>query len=426
MDCIAMILAGGQGSRLGALTKDVAKPAVSFGGKYRIIDFALSNCAHSGIDTVGVLTQYQPLELNTYIGNGVPWDLDRNYGGVFVLPPYQKAEKGEWYKGTANAIYQNISFIEQFNPDNILILSGDHIYKMNYQKMLVNHIANGADATVAVMPVAWEEASRFGIMSTNSDGRITEFEEKPKQPKSNLASMGIYIFNWHKLKKYLIVDENDPNSQNDFGKNIIPQMLKADEKMFAYNFEGYWRDVGTVQSLWDAHMDMLSDPPRLDIRDSSWVIYARNPVKPPHYIKKGAILKNSCITEGCCIAGVVDHSVLSEGVSVESGAIIRDSVIMPNCTIGAGAIIEKAIIGPGTVIGENCVIGLKDNDEQNPYLSAMCSDGIVLIGGGVTIEDSTQIYKNSMVENDILSDNKLFKATADMACEGELKVKGGA
>lgn len=401
MDCIAMILAGGQGSRLGALTKDVAKPAVSFGGKYRIIDFALSNCAHSGIDTVGVLTQYQPLELNTYIGNGVPWDLDRNYGGVFVLPPYQSAEKGEWYKGTANAIYQNISFIEQFNPDNILILSGDHIYKMNYRKMLLEHIKKGADATVAVMPVAWEEASRFGIMSTSEDGRIVEFEEKPKEPKSNLASMGIYIFNWQKLKKYLTEDENDKNSQNDFGKNIIPQMLRANESMFAYSFEGYWRDVGTIKSLWDAHMDMLSDPPRLDVRDSSWAIYARNPVKPPHFITKGAILKNSCITEGCYISGVVDHSILSEGVHVESGAIVRDSVIMPNCTIGAGSIIEKTIIGPDTIIGENCTIGLKNDDENNPNHSDMCQDGIVLISGGLKISENTQISKNSMIENDI-------------------------
>ena len=424
MDCIAMILAGGQGSRLGALTKDVAKPAVSFGGKYRIIDFALSNCTHSGIDTVGVLTQYQPLELNTYIGNGVPWDLDRNYGGVFVLPPYQKAEKGEWYKGTANAIYQNISFIEQFNPDNVLILSGDHIYKMNYRRMLMQHIEKGAAATVAVMPVAWEEASRFGIMNTGEENNITDFEEKPKQPKSNLASMGIYIFNWHTLKKYLIVDENDPNSENDFGKNIIPQMLRANEKMYAYNFEGYWRDVGTVQSLWDAHMDMLSDPPKINVRDSSWVIYSRNPVKPPHFITRGAILKNSCITEGCNISGVVDHSVLSEGVCVESGAIVRDSVIMPNCTIGSGAIIEKTIIGPGTTIGENCVIGLKEVELNNPYRSEMCSDGIVLIGGGITIEEGTQIYKNSMVEKDISSDNKLFVNTP--AEDEELSVKGGA
>lgn len=259
-ECVAMILAGGQGSRLGALTKDVAKPAVPFGGKYRIIDFALSNCTHSGIETVGVLTQYQPLELNTYIGNGVPWDLDRSFGGVYVLPPYVKAEKGEWYKGTANAIYQNISFIQQFDPKYVLILSGDHIYKMNYAKMLACHKENNAAATVAVMPVPWEEASRFGIMDIDEVGRIVEFEEKPKEPKSNLASMGIYIFNWQILKKYLIVDENNPRSENDFGKNVIPQMLSMNEPMYTYSFDGYWRDVGTVQSLWEAHMDLLSDP----------------------------------------------------------------------------------------------------------------------------------------------------------------------
>ncbi|MBQ4159454.1 MAG: glucose-1-phosphate adenylyltransferase, partial [Clostridia bacterium] len=272
-NCVGMILAGGQGSRLGALTKDVAKPAVPFGGKYRIIDFALSNCTHSGIEAVGVLTQYQPLELNTYIGNGVPWDLDRNYGGVYVLPPYVKAEKGEWYKGTANAIYQNIGFIEQFNPNYVLIMSGDHIYKMDYSKMLKAHVAAEAEATVAVMPVPWEEASRFGIMNVDEESRIVEFEEKPKEPKSNLASMGIYIFNWQTLKKYLIVDENNPRSENDFGKNIIPQMLTKGEKMYAYHYEDYWRDVGTIQSLWEAHMDMLSDPPLLDINDPQWRIF---------------------------------------------------------------------------------------------------------------------------------------------------------
>lgn len=402
-NCVGMILAGGQGSRLGALTKDVAKPAVPFGGKYRIIDFALSNCTHSGIEAVGVLTQYQPLELNTYIGNGVPWDLDRNYGGVYVLPPYVKAEKGEWYKGTANAIYQNISFIEQFSPNYVLIMSGDHIYKMDYAKMLKAHIAAGAEATVAVMPVPWEEAPRFGIMNVDDENRILEFEEKPKEPKSNLASMGIYIFNWQTLKKYLIVDEKNPRSENDFGKNIIPQMLKMNEKMCAYHYEDYWRDVGTIQSLWEAHMDMLTDPPLLEINDPKWRIFSRNPVKPPHYISTNAELKNCCITEGCYIAGTIEHSVLSEGVDVGDGAIIRDSVIMPNAVIGAGAVIEKAIVGPNAVIGAGAVIGVNES-ENNPYASAMCTDGIVLLQGGITIAPNTEIFKGAMVEADITYD----------------------
>ncbi len=411
-NCVGMILAGGQGSRLGALTKDVAKPAVPFGGKYRIIDFALSNCTHSGIEAVGVLTQYQPLELNTYIGNGVPWDLDRNYGGVYVLPPYVKAEKGEWYKGTANAIYQNISFIEQFNPNYVLIMSGDHIYKMDYAKMLSAHVAAEAEATVAVMPVPWEEAPRFGIMNVDNENRITEFEEKPKNPKSNLASMGIYIFNWQTLKKYLIVDENNPHSDNDFGKNIIPQMLQMNEKMFAYHYEDYWRDVGTIQSLWEAHMDMLSEPPLLDINDPQWRIFSRNPVKPPHYISTEAVLKNCCITEGCYINGNVEHSVLSEGVDVGDGAIIRDSVIMPNVKIGAGAVIEKTIIGPGAIIGEGVIIGVNEC-EDNPYASPMCTDGIVLLQGGVMIEPNTEIYKGAMVECDIIRENLKFEKAAD-------------
>ncbi len=411
-NCVGMILAGGQGSRLGALTKDVAKPAVPFGGKYRIIDFALSNCTHSGIEAVGVLTQYQPLELNTYIGNGVPWDLDRNYGGVYVLPPYVKAEKGEWYKGTANAIYQNISFIEQFSPNYVLIMSGDHIYKMDYAKMLKAHIQAGAEASVAVMPVPWEEASRFGIMSVDAENRIVEFEEKPKEPKSNLASMGIYIFNWQTLKKYLIVDENNPRSENDFGKNIIPQMLQKGEKMYAYHYEDYWRDVGTIQSLWEAHMDMLTDPPLLDINDPQWRIFSRNPVKPPHYISTDAVLKNCCITEGCYINGTVEHSVLSEGVDVGDGTNIRDSVIMPNVKIGAGVVIEKAIIGPGTVIGDGAVIGVNEAAD-NPYASSMCTDGIVLLQGGIILDPNTEVYKGSMVENDIVSENVLFdKASA--------------
>lgn len=417
-ECVAMILAGGQGSRLGALTKGVAKPAVAFGGKYRIIDFALSNCAHSGIETVGVLTQYQPLELNTYIAGGAPWDLDRNFGGVYVLPPYVKAEKGEWYKGTANAIYQNIGFIEQFDPKYVLILSGDHIYKMNYAKMLASHKSNNAEVTVAVMPVPWEEASRFGIMDVDSDGRITEFEEKPKNPKSNLASMGIYIFNWQTLKKYLIVDENNPRSSNDFGKNVIPQMLSMNEAMYTYHFTDYWRDVGTVQSLWEAHMDMLTNPPKLDMYDSSWPIYSRNPVKPPHFIASGAVVKNCSITEGCNIYGTIEHSVISEGVTVEAGAVVRDSIVMPNVKIGKGTVVEKAIIGPGCDIGEGVVIGASEA-EENPYSSPICSDGIVLLEGNLIIDNGVEIYKNSMVESDIVAENVHFdkKVSAPAATE---------
>lgn len=423
MECVAMILAGGQGSRLGALTRGIAKPAVPFGGKYRIIDFALSNCTNSGIDTVGVLTQYQPLELNTYIGNGVPWDLDRNYGGVYVLPPYVKAEKGEWYKGTANAIYQNIGFIEQFDPKYVLILSGDHIYKMDYSKMLTLHKKRNATVTVAVMPVAWEEAPRFGIMDTDAEGRITQFEEKPARPKSNLASMGIYIFDWHTLKKYLIVDENNPRSQNDFGKNVIPQMLSMNEPMFAYPYEGYWRDVGTVESLWSANMDMLGDPPALNLDDADWKIYSRNPVKPPHYISSGAVLQNCCITEGCDIFGVVEHSVISEGVTIGRGSVVRDSVIMPNVHIGEGTIVEKSVVGSGTSIGDSVMIGIRTMD-GNPYESDICHSGIVLLEGGIIIDNGVEVYKNSMVETDIVAENVLFEKTLPSEEEEERR-KGG-
>jgi len=356
--CVAMLLAGGQGSRLGILTKTVAKPAVPYGGKYRIIDFPLSNCTNSGIDTVGVLTQYQPLELNAYIGSGAPWDLDLNNGGVFVLPPYQKGKVGEWYRGTANAIYQNMAFIEQYNPDYVLILSGDHIYKMDYNKMLQFHIRNGADATIAVREVPWEEASRFGIMNTNADDKIVEFEEKPKQPKSNKASMGVYIFTWDKLRKYLTEDEADKTSSNDFGKNIIPKMLNDKQVLVAYQFDGYWKDVGTIESLWEANMDLLSVPLPIDLHDKKWRIYARNPGYPPHYIAKGATVTDSMVTEGCEVYGHVNHSVLFSGVTVEEGANVQDAVVMPGAVICRGAVVrraiiaENAIVGPGSVVGE--------------------------------------------------------------------------
>jgi len=394
--CVAMILAGGQGSRLGALTKRVAKPAVPYGGKYRIIDFPLSNCVHSGIDTVGVLTQYQPLELNTYIGNGNPWDLDRNHGGVYVLPPYQSAEAGEWYKGTANAIYQNLGFLESFNPENVLILSGDHIYKMQYAKMLKVHQATDAAVTIAVMPVPWEEASRFGIMSVDENGLITEFAEKPKEPKSNLASMGIYIFKYEVLKKYLTEDEMDETSANDFGKNIIPNMLKNGEKMVSWSFEDYWKDVGTIQSLWEANMDLIDNPPKFDINDRKWLIYSRNPVLGPQYIGPNASVTNSTVTEGCIVDGKVDHSILFDEVEIAQGAEIYDSVIMPGAIIGKNAIIKKTIIGPGAVIGDGVKIGT-ENIENNPYASPMCTHDIVLVEGNVKIEDNAVIGCGSMV-----------------------------
>lgn len=396
--CVAMILAGGQGSRLGALTKNVAKPAVPFGGKYRIIDFPLSNCIHSGIDTVGVLTQYQPLELNTYIGNGNPWDLDRSRGGAFVLPPYQSGATGEWYKGTANAIYQNLSFLDGFEPENVLILSGDHIYKMDYGKMLDAHIAADAAVTIAVMPVDWEEAKRFGIMNTNDEGQIIEFEEKPANPKSNLASMGVYIFKYEVLKKYLTDDERDPASSNDFGKNIIPKMLADGEKMMAYRFEGYWKDVGTIQSLWEANMDLIDNPPKFDLGDRKWVIYSRNYALMPHFVGENAKITQSTVTEGCDIDGEVYHSIIFSGVKVGKGAVVKDSVIMPGAVIGDGAVVEKSVIGVEAVIGDNAKVGVSAATDANPYKSDYCTHGIVLVEGGAKVPDGADIPKESMVQ----------------------------
>jgi glucose-1-phosphate adenylyltransferase len=362
-ECVAMLLAGGEGRRLGALTKNLAKPAVHFGGKYRIIDFTLSNCTNSGIDAVGVLTQYQPLVLNSYLGIGTPWDLDRKGGGVTVLPPFMKSKGGDWYKGTANAIYQNIGFIEQYAPEYVLVISGDHIYKMDYDLMIQYHKEKNADATIAVIEVKWEEASRFGIMKANEDFLITEFEEKPKAPKSNLASMGVYIFSWPVLKKYLMADAENPASSNDFGKDVIPGMLNAGEKLMAYPFQGYWKDVGTVESLWEASMDLLEEEPGLNLNDRSWRIYSLNPNQPAQYIAPTAAVKNSILNEGCSVSGTVDHSVLFYGVRVGEGTVIRDSVIMPGAKIGENCVINRAIIGEATIVADGSVVGDPDSKE---------------------------------------------------------------
>ena len=374
--CVAMLLAGGQGSRLGILTADVAKPAIPYGGKYRIIDFPLSNCTNSGIDVVGVLTQYRPLLLNAYIGSGSPWDLDLAHGGVYVLPPYVTGKSGEWYSGTANAIYQNIQLIEQFNTDYVLILSGDHIYKMDYNKMLQFHIQNNADCTIAVREVPWDEASRFGIMNTNEDNSISEFEEKPAHPKSNKASMGVYIFTWEKLRQYLVADAEDPNSSNDFGKNIIPKMLDDQQRMFAYDFEGYWKDVGTIESLWEANMDLLTLPMPIDLYDAKWRIYGRNPGLAPHFIAEGASVRNSLITEGCEVYGHVDHSVIFSGVTIREGATVTDSVVMPGAVIERGAQVQRAIVSEDAVIGAGATVGEATGN------IAVVGTGVHLAAGG--------------------------------------------
>ncbi len=395
-ECVAMLLAGGQGSRLYVLTQHMAKPAVPFGGKYRIIDFPLSNCVNSGIDTVGVLTQYQPLVLNEYLGNGQPWDLDRIHGGVHVLPPYQSSLGAQWYKGTANAIYQNIPFVDRYDPEYVLILSGDHIYKMDYDKMLSFHKEKKADCTIAVLQVPMEEASRFGIMTADENGTIVDFEEKPKEPKSDLASMGVYIFSWKKLKQYLIDDENNVDSSKDFGKNIIPAMLGANEKMVAYPFEGYWKDVGTLDSLWEANMDLLNPNVPLELYDPNWKIYSRNPVMPPHYISAVANVQNSMVTEGCNVYGTVDFSVLFAGVTIEEGAVVRDSIIMPGAVIKKNSIVEYAIIGEDVVVEENVVIG-----ERPEMIDDKSQWGIAVVGPDVTVSAGTVIKPKQMVAGNI-------------------------
>ena len=393
--CIAMLLAGGQGSRLYALTQNVAKPSVPFGGKYRIIDFPLSNCANSGIDTVGVLTQYKPLQLNSYIGTGQPWDLDVSDGGVFILPPYLGAhEQGSWFTGTANAIYQNLAFIENYDPENVLILSGDHIYKMDYAKMLKEHLEKDAACTIAVLQVSLEEATRFGIMNVGEDGYVSEFEEKPKHPKSDLASMGIYIFNWQKLRKYLIEDEADPNSSKDFGKNIIPNMLKNGEKLWPYRFDGYWRDVGTITSLWDANMDMLSTT-LINLYDPDWPISSRSPVCPPHYTGKKAEIIHSIVTEGCEIEGHVENSVLSPSVRVGEGARVLYSVLMPGAVVEPGATVEYAIVGENTVIKAGAHVGAEP-DGTDAWGVATCGPDITIREGAV-VPAAAMIYTGEEV-----------------------------
>lgn len=400
-EVVAMILAGGQGARLGVLTKKIAKPAVPFGSRYRIIDFPLSNCVNSGIEIVGVLSQYQPLALNTYVGNGHPWDLDRQNAGAYILPPFQKSGKSDWYKGTANAIYQNKDFLDDCNPKYVVILSGDHIYKMDYGAMLKSHIERGADATVAVYEVPWEEAPRFGILNTEGDDSIVEFEEKPKEPKSNLASMGVYVFTWSVLREALIKDEADENSNNDFGKNIIPMLLNEGHKLFAYRFAGYWKDVGTISSLWETNMDILDKPEDINLVDRSWKIFSRNPVKPSHFIGQGARVKDSALTDGCRIYGDVEHSVLSNSVVVERGAVVKDCVLLPGVVVKEGAHIERCIVDFGTIIGKDCKAG-SFVEGEGPYTNKkLCSEGICVFERGLKIKDGAVIPANSMVDVDV-------------------------
>ncbi len=394
-EVVAMLLAGGQGSRLYALTSNVAKPAVPFGGKYRIIDFPLSNCVNSGIDTVGVLTQYRPLELNSYLGNGQPWDLDRSDGGVHILPPYLgEGEKGSWYKGTANAIYQNIGFLDMYDPEYVVVLSGDHIYKMDYSEMVSFHKKAGAACTISVLEVTMEEAKRFGILNVEADDKVYEFEEKPAQPKSNLASMGIYVFTWSKLRKYLIDDEADPNSSNDFGKNIIPNMLNAGEKLMAYRFAGYWKDVGTINSLWDANMDLLAGSSSgLDMYDESWPVYARTPVKPPHVTGPDAKISHSMVTGGSQVDGTVENSVLFHSTTVEKGADIQYSILMPGATVKEGAKVYYSIIAENATVEAGATVGSAPDGSDGW--------GIAVVAGGVTIGERAAVSPKAMIREDV-------------------------
>ena len=393
-EVVAMLLAGGQGSRLYALTSHVAKPAVPFGGKYRIIDFPLSNCVNSGIDTVGVLTQYRPLELNGYIGSGQPWDLDRSDGGVHILPPYMReGDQGTWYKGTANAIYQNIGFLDMYDPEYVVILSGDHIYKMDYSEMVEFHKKSGAACTISVLEVTMEEATRFGIMNVDGNDQVYEFEEKPAHPKSNLASMGIYVFSWSKLRQYLIDDEANPNSSNDFGKNIIPNMLNAGEKLMAYRFRGYWKDVGTIDSLWDANMDMLAPNSGISLYDTNWPIYARTPIKPPHITGPNAEVSHSLITGGCQVDGKVENSVLFHSVTVEEGADVQYSILMPGTVVKAGAKVYYSIIAEDAVIESGAQVGTEPTDDPEW--------GVAVVASGVTVGENAVVSDHAMIREDV-------------------------
>ena len=394
--CVAMLLAGGQGSRLYALTQKVANPAIPYGGKNRFIDFPLSNCINSGIDTVGVLTQYQPMVLNEYIGNGQPWDLDKMHGGVHVLPPYQTAAGASWYEGTANAIYQNMAFIERYDPEYVIVLGGDHIYKMDYSKMLDYHIANQADSTIAVIDVPRSEASRFGIMTCDESGRIVDFTEKPKEPKSTLASMGIYVFTWEKLRKYLIENENANTGSKDFGKDIIPAMLENDERLFAYEFEGYWKDVGTLDSLWEANMDLLSPNVPLNLYDPDWKVYSRHNNMPPQYIGANAHVENSMITEGSVVDGTVDFSIISSGVTIEEGASVKYSIVMPGTTIKKNAVVEYAIIGENCVVESDAMIGM--NPESVPNREDW---GIAVLGHNITISSGKRVLPKEIISENL-------------------------
>lgn len=395
-DCIAMILAGGQGSRLGVLTRKNAKPAVPFGGKYRIIDFTLSNCVNSGFDTVGVLTQYQPMELNDYIGTGQTWDLDRINGGVHILPPYQSFAGYNWYSGTADAIYRNIDFIDRYAPENVAILSGDHIYKMDYSEMLADHKKNKADCTIAVLEVEMHEASRFGIMNTKEDGSIYEFEEKPAKPKSNKASMGVYIFKWDVLRRYLVEDAAQEDSSHDFGKNIIPGMLEAGQRMFAYPFKGYWKDVGTIESLWDTNMDLLNPRLALNLDDPAWTVYSKSPVLPPLYVGKQAKTVNSSMGDGCRVEGDLDFSVLFHNVTVEEGAQVEYSILMPGARVGAGAKVRYAILGENVTVEPGAVIGCAPIEAVDP-----AKWGVAVIGNGLTVGVDAVVPAGVMVDADV-------------------------
>lgn len=419
-EIVGLLLAGGQGSRLGVLTAETAKPAVPYGGKYRIIDFPLSNCINSGIDTVGVFTQYQPLELNAHIGIGKPWDLDRINGGVTILSPYQKSGNSDWFTGTANAVYQNIHYIDKLNPKYVIILSGDHIYKMDYSKMLASHKKNNADATISVFEVPIEEASRFGIMNTDENDKIYEFEEKPKNPKSNLASMGVYIFTWEVLKRYLIEDELNDNSDKDFGKNIIPNMMEDGLRLYAYSFEGYWKDVGTIQAYWESNMDLIERVPDFNLFDQQWRIFTVNPVMPANFIGPSGSARRSIIAEGCMIYGQVRNSIISPGVYIAEGALVEDSIIMANTVIGNNVHIKKSIISERVTIGENCEIGVGE-DVVNKKKPSIYNSGITVIGEASHIPSDTILGVNVVVERFVQEEDFSSKNIAS----GETVEKGG-